>query len=123
MAILGAVIFILVKKRKAKSTNPRPGHSELPSYEDTKDATAVEVSGYQHPLQFTPYQPYPQRDPAEMEAHDDEAADQFRPLSGNTHERSPAMRSSTRFSEVSVASVHSPVSEGGRLSRQSEVSE
>jgi hypothetical protein len=123
LAALGALIFILVKKRKTKATGPRPGHSELPSYEDTKDATAVEIAAYQNPLHFTPYQPYPQRDPAEMDAHNDEAADQFRPLSENIHDRSPNMRSSTRFSEVSVASVHSPVSEGGRLSRQSEVSE
>jgi hypothetical protein len=113
--------------------------AELPSYQDSKDA--VEVSGANHPLTFTPYAPF-QRDPAELDAeqaHHAEAQDEWRPLGVP---RSPQMGSPGRFSEVSTASVVSGSGRGtpeqgqghgrgtpdpghgreGRRSRQSEVS-
>jgi hypothetical protein len=113
-------------------------HAELPSYQDSKDA--VEVSGTNHPLTFTPYTPY-QRNPAELDAEQAnhaEALDEWRPL-GVGAERSPPLGSPGRFSEVSSTSVVSgsgrgtpeqgygqgrgtPEPPGERRSRQSEVS-
>jgi hypothetical protein len=114
--------------------------AELPTYQESKDA--VEVSGANHPLTFTPYTPF-QRDPAELDAeqahHSEEAQDEWRPMGVP---RSPQMGSPGRFSEVSTASVVSGSGRGtpeqgvgygrgtpdpgsgreGRRSRQSEVS-
>ncbi|KAL2064700.1 hypothetical protein VTL71DRAFT_3838 [Oculimacula yallundae] len=155
LAILLTLFIILYRRRNAKrraavlaAADPHhPEPNELPSYQDAKynDPHAVEVSAYQEPLQFAPYRMQSNREPAEMDAHGSEMAeerDQWRPLSpeigvGLGLGSSPRMRTertgSPRFSEVSRDSgtVSPSLIEGegtpkspnsARLSRQSEVS-
>ncbi|KAE9364056.1 hypothetical protein N431DRAFT_489847 [Stipitochalara longipes BDJ] len=128
LTILGLYLF----RRHRKNTPPdQPGNSaELPTYQESKDRTAVEVSG------FSEYRP---REPAEMAGEDmdyfpvDEGRATPRingsPQMGNTGrfseagsdgvggQRSPGLRSESRVSEISDPSGYA--GEGGRNSRLS----
>ncbi len=93
LLILGAIIFIILRKRSQKKRDtaaaaaanpPFSAASELPSYDESKIKSAVEVSSASGGLDFTPYRPYEnshQTDPAELQA---EGQDILRPLSTNT---------------------------------------
>jgi hypothetical protein len=114
-------LFLRWRKRKADEGKREVQHAELPSYQDSKDAAAVEAPA--GPLEFAPYRP---REPAEMAAG--EEVDQF-PTGdeeiGNSEVGSglglgmgsPGLRSESRVSEVSDASVS--VQNEGRFSRGS----
>jgi hypothetical protein len=117
LLIIGA-LFLLHRKRKAKEAGSRENvnHAELPSYQDSKDAAAVEAPA-PGPLEFAAYTP---REPAEMAGEDvdrfptgtgDEGAGRFSEVGLG----SPGLRSESRVSEVSDASVHNE----GRFSRGS----
>lgn len=144
LALLITGIIILFKRRKAAKERaeaeahpPPPAFvpgAELPVYQEYKDPHAVEVSAYQTPLVFAPYQPT-HTGPVEMDA--EEAQDELGALGAGTgagpQSTSPAMNSPSRLSEVSMASSSSPRAPGlgsptlpgavpGRTSRQSDVS-
>lgn len=120
--LLILALFLLHRKKKAKEEAARENanHAELPSYQDSKDAAAVEAptSG---PLEFAPYQP---REPAEMAGEEvdrfpagteDEGGTFSEVGFGSPGLGSPGLRTESRVSEVSDASVHGE----GRFSRGS----
>jgi hypothetical protein len=116
-------LFLLHRKRKARESAARQNanHAELPSYQDSKDAAAVEAPA-SGPLEFAPYRP---REPAEMAGEEvdrfptgTEMGDEGGTFSevglGSPGLGSPGLRTESRVSEVSDASAHE-----GRFSRGS----
>jgi hypothetical protein len=111
-------LFLRWRKRKAReaATRQNANHAELPSYQDSKDAAAVEAPA-SGPLEFAPYRP---REPAEMAGEEvdrfptgTEMGDEWGTFS-EVGLGSPGLRTESRVSEVSDASVHE-----GRFSRGS----
>ncbi|KUJ19086.1 uncharacterized protein LY89DRAFT_731509 [Mollisia scopiformis] len=142
IAVIALAIFLIIffaRKKKARkeaeilaaadpNVHPHPTN-ELPTYQDAKDQNAVEVSAYQQPLVFSHYQPSVPANlhPAEMYAGEEN--DRFVTMPDAVPERSPRVGSPGRFSEMSYNTGGSPSLEpmtpltpGGRHSRQSEVS-
>ncbi|CZR61606.1 uncharacterized protein PAC_11503 [Phialocephala subalpina] len=143
VAVIALAIFLIIffaRKKKARKVAeiaaadpnmPLPPSNELPTYQDSKGHTAVEVSAYQQPLVFSQYRPH-----VAANLHPQEL------YAGEEHGRFPdvilapspslRMRDSSRFSEMSYTGSGggSPNLEpltplmpgGGRQSRQSEVS-
>ena len=119
-------LFLRWRKRKAREAAARQNahHAELPSYQDSKDAAAVEAPA-SGPLEFAPYRP---REPAEMAGEEvdrfptgptgTEMGDEGGTFSevglGSPGLGSPGLRTESRVSEVSDASAHE-----GRFSRGS----
>lgn len=86
LMIIG-VLFLLHRRKKAKeaaSSRENVNRAELPSYQDSKDAAAVEAPA--GPLEFAPYRP---REPAEMAA-------------GEEVDRFPTGDEGARVSEVGI---------------------
>lgn len=109
-----------------------PPTNELPTYQDAKDRNAVEVSAYQQPLVFSQYQPSVPGNLHPVELYSGEDQDRFTPMPEVVPERSPALGrvSPSRFSETSYNTgarspslePMTPLTPGGRHSRQSDVS-
>jgi hypothetical protein len=136
LALLIILAIFLLRRHGSKDTPPQTKNSaELPSYQDSKDAAAVEVSA--GPLTFAEYRP---REPLEMDASAGEEHDRF-PVEGGAmprisgsprmgtpgrfsevgidgEQRSPGLRSESRVSEVSEGSVQVEEGRNSRLSGQ-----
>lgn len=137
-AIIIITIVILRKKKAAKKARIAaaadqnihpPPTNELPTYQEVKDRNAVEVSAYQQPLVFSQYQPSVPANLHPVELYSGEDQDRFMPMPEVVPERSPALgrASPSRFSEASHNRTPSleamtPLTPGGRQSRQSDVS-
>lgn len=142
VALIAVAIFLIIffarkkKDRKvaeiaaAADTNiPLPPTNELPTYQDSKDHTAVEVSAYQQPLVFTQYSPHVTANLHPQELYAGEEHDRF-PDVMPAPSPSPRMGNPNRVSEMSYDAGGSPNLEpstpvtlgGGRQSRQSDVS-